>query len=121
SKAVRDLQRGGVGICPLHPRCEPARPRLSDEHGPGRRQSFRGDHVSYLVCLRHTLATGNRATSRPTAGLPGGWTQSAIFDRCVLPRTCWVACIPLLWRDDVLAVPAEFYAAVGPAAGQVVS
>ena len=75
-----DLARGGVGICPLYSRGEPAGPRLSDEHGPGRRQSFRGDHVSCLVCPRHALATGDRAASGPTAGLPGWRTQSAILD-----------------------------------------
>src|SRR4051812_4764386 len=69
----------------------------------------------------HALATGYRAASGPTARFPRGWTQSAIFDGCVLSRTCWVACISLLWRNDVLTAPAEFHAVVGPAAGQIVS
>ena len=115
------LARGRAGIRPQHPRGEPARPRVSDEHDLSWGQSFCGDHVSFLVCERHALATGDRAASGPTTRLPGGWTQSAILNRRVLPRTCWVARISLLRRNGILALPAEFHAAVGATAGQVVS
>jgi len=39
----------------------------------------------------------------------------------VLPRTTWLARIPLLRCEDVLIVPAEFGAAVRATAGEVVS
>ena len=88
SKAVRDLARRGAGIRALSPWRESARPRLSDEHGPGRRQPFGGDDVSCLVCPWHALATGDRAASGPTAGLSGRRAQSAILDRFMLQRAC---------------------------------
>ena len=121
SKAVRDFARRGVGVRALSPWRKPARPRLSDEHGPGRRQSFRGDDVSFLVCPRHALATGDRAASGATAGLPGRRAQSAVLDRFMLQRASRVARLPLLRCADVRVVPAQFQAAVGAAARQVVS
>jgi hypothetical protein len=65
-------------------------PRLSDislaaaleyaHYIQGRRQSFRGNHGSCLVCPWHALATGDRAASGPTARLPGRRSQSGILD-----------------------------------------
>jgi len=120
-RLFEDLARRRVGIRSLYPRREPAGSRLSDEYDPSWRQSFRSNDVSFLVCPRHALAKSDRAASWPSPGLPGWWTQSAIFNRSVLPRTCWIAGIPLLRCSVILALPAEFHAAVGAAAGQVVS
>ena len=55
----------------------------------------------------HALATGDRAASRPAAGLSGRRTQSAILDRFMLQRACRVARIPVLRCADVLAVPTQ--------------
>ena len=99
--------RRGVGIRSLYPRRESARPRLSDEYGPGWRQSFCGDHVSYWFAYGTRWQRVTEQLPGPPPGfLVGGPNPQFSIDACCRapPGSPGYRCYG---ATDVLAVPSR--------------